>query len=133
MPKGGGHIIGRLIAGIAMLVALLLFAPPASAHGQPTGPSLDRANLAGSPGVVGSMDLVQSMSTQSEKMPGGGCGGGMSCCVLGQCSMVTIAFPTTSGTGYRPCPAEAAYARSVLAPAPGLRAGPATPPPRLNV
>ena len=130
MPKGGGHIIGRLIAGIAVLVALLLFAPPASAHGQATGPYVDRAN------VVRATDLVQLMSTQlsaGEKMPGGGCSGGMSCCVLGQCSMATIAFPVASGAGYWPCPVEAAYAGLVLAPAVGLRAGPATPPPRLNV
>ena len=127
MPKGGGHIIGRLIAGIAVLVALLLFAPPAFAHGQASGPSVDRANLVRSP------DLIQSISIQSEKMPGGGCSGGMSCCVLGQCSMATIAFPATSGAGYRPCPVEAAYPGLVLAPAVGLRAGPATPPPRLNV
>ena len=133
MPKGGGHIIGRLIAGIAVLVALLLFAPPAFAHGQASGPSVDRANLVWSVGLVGSGDLVQSMSTQSEKMPGGGCSGGMSCCVLGQCSIATIAFSATSGTGYRPCPVEAAYPGLVLAPAVGLRAGPATPPPRLNV
>lgn len=127
MPKGGGHIIGRLIAGIAVLMALLLFAPPASAHGQATGPSVDRASL------VWSAGLVQSMSTQSENIPGAGCRGGMSCCVLGQCFMGTIAFPATSGTGNRPCPIEAAYPGLVVATAVGLRAGPATPPPRLNV
>ena len=133
MPKGGGHIIGRLIAGIAVLVALLLFAPPASAHGQATGPSVDRASLVRSTGLVGSAGLVQSMSTQSENMPGGGCSGGMSCCVLGQCSMATIAFPVASGAGYRPRPVAAAYAGLVRALTVGLRAGPATPPPRLNV
>ena len=127
MPKGGGQIIGRLIAGIAVLVALLLFAPPASAHDQATGPSVDRASL------VRSTGLVQSMSLQLEKMPGGGCSGGLSCCVLGQCSMVTIAFPVASGAGYRPRPVAAAYAGLVRALTVGLRAGPATPPPRLNV
>lgn len=124
MPKGGRNIIGKLIAGIAMLTMLLVFAAPASAHGQAADRSIERQSL------------VQSVSSQlsiGDEIAGGGCSGCMSCCIFGQCSMVPIAFPTIGGVGYRPRPTTAAYGGMIVATTIGLWPGPATPPPRVNI
>lgn len=106
-----------------MLAVLLLFAPPASAHGQATGPSVDRAGL---------VHPISAQLSAGEKVPGGGCSGGISCCILGQCSIVTIAFLAESGAGYGRFGMAAAYAGMIVATIAGLRPGPATPPPRLD-
>ena len=123
MPIACVRILGRLIAGIGLLAALLLCAPPAQAHEPANGRSVHRAGL------------VQSMSPQlsaGETIPNGGCRGGMSCCVVGQCSMVSIAMPTEGYADSRLQSAAFAYAGMIMTTTRGLRPGPATPPPRVT-
>jgi predicted carbohydrate-binding protein with CBM5 and CBM33 domain len=123
MAFGGGAALKRIMAGAIMLLALILFAPTASAHAH------GMASVSHATKTAGRADTIQSSLPGSSKT---GCDDSSSCCLMSQCVQDATVCPAERSEPKAIRKVAAAYA---VLPGPMsriLRSGPATPPPRLD-
>ena len=123
MPLPSVAILKRLVVGVFMLLAIVLFVPAGSAHAHGMGAASHSTS------VVAQV-VVEQSGLLGQAVPG--CDGGSSCCLFSYCSQVASVLP-----GKDPAPQTALTARTpyatVVAPMNrSLRSGPVTPPPRLD-
>ena len=123
MPLGGGKTLKRLLAGVIMLLAFVLFAPIVPAHAHGIGASNHGA-------VVSHQTAADQSPVQ--RGPGKCSDEGSSCCLFSQCAQTADIVSSDPTVTYGGQVTPSAYApRSVLM-IDSLRSGPATPPPRLD-
>ncbi len=123
MPVSVTNILQRLAASVFMLALLLLgVVHPASAHG--TGHHHTASQNSG--------QLVMADYRSGTPDTGRRCDGCPDCCAIGQCSMASIALPSSPSVPMWLTRQSAIYGGYAARDAAGPGTAPATPPPKLD-